>query len=101
MKRKELCLSAQMSEPDIAIAAIQQLLSMPLQGANDCETCSSLLPAPLRLKPEVVIGFVRSDPEPVVLAVPFAGNRAVTPANFYGRRRPSSGIRETDALDWF
>jgi hypothetical protein len=38
----------------------------------------------LGLEPEVIIGFVRSDPEPVVFAVPFAGDRAVTTANFYG-----------------
>ncbi len=36
------------------------------------------------LEPEVVIGFVRSNPEPVVLAIPFASDRAVTAANFYG-----------------
>jgi hypothetical protein len=38
----------------------------------------------LWLEPEVVIGFVRSNPEPVILAVPFAGDRAIASATFYG-----------------
>ena len=38
----------------------------------------------LQLEAKVVIGFVRSNPEPVILAVPFAGDRAIASANFYG-----------------
>jgi hypothetical protein len=37
----------------------------------------------LRLEAKVVIGFVRSNPEPIILAVSLACDRAITSANFY------------------
>lgn len=61
-----------------------------------------------RLEPKVIVGFMRSDPEPVVVTVPLAGDRAIASANLYGvnaalllgsqRRMPRIGLKEREIL---
>ena len=67
-------------------ARVSSCLAEVIQWIQSCRAFGVMSDHNARalLEPEVVIGFVRSNPEPVLLAVPFASDRAVTAANFYG-----------------